>query len=618
MSLFSWGSFRVFAAALGLAAVACGGGSRTERTPCNTNLDCGSGFVCFDGLCTSDPSSASGTPCRTSLDCPSGETCAGGICGGDAPRTGCTNSADCPGRLCNVGTQTCVDCLNDNQCPRGLICLGNGTCGGGVGGGNAQCVTNFDCPGAVCVFGRCLPCNVNNDCTNPGEICLNNKCEPESGAPECASQSDCESYGMLCDTLNNRCEPCDNFTNTCETGKDCVEGRCLSEGAGGTGDGSVGSRCRVPSDCRNNFACWPARCTPCFFDSMCNGGLQRRRYCDVESGRCLDGECESASECQEGEGCSTFGQCGQCASSSNCRPGETCEGGVCRSGPVTLGSVCVQSNQCQDGQMCFMNEQGVSRCTRACVGNGRGGDDDCPSGFACLDYDSGGVDGARVCVSSSHVSQSTPGQPFTSAPGAACSTANNSCQTSVCLPGGACARSCMSNGDCNGGEVCRADGSGNHYCVTSTLSGAGTSCSSNSQCDSGVCTGRCSGTNTPCDSSSDCGGTSCQGTCANQCRSNDDCVSGQTCLPWAVQRGGIDRDWILTCQSGTSPGNQPNGSSCSVNSDCDSWWCIDEICTEPCGSNLDCTGGLASRDCGPVRFEDAQAQPVYSLAFCVY
>ncbi|MEO1171976.1 MAG: hypothetical protein AAFX94_07970, partial [Myxococcota bacterium] len=604
------------------------------------------------------------------------QTCAGGICGGGVS-TGnrCTDASDCPGQLCNISTQNCVDCINDNQCSRGFICRGDGTCGAGVGGGTAQCATDFDCQGLSCVSGRCLPCDDDLDCGGTGQLCRANQCvQADGGAPRCESQDDCRRYGTLCNLQTRRCEPCNAATAfQCGTGKSCVDGLCRSDSSGGTGDGSVGARCDRRSDCRNNLACFPGNCTPCFYDDMCNGLNEAPHICDVQSGQCRPRECESADECPAGQGCWGVGQCGECVGNESCRAGEVCNSGVCQAPPA---SSCTGNSQCQNGLacignqcrpctgpgqcsdgficgdgVCILNETnpggggtgtlalgdscssqddqcvagsvcltsgGESRCSKSCVGNGRGGDDDCPSGFACRDFSSGTHDGAKFCVLPSQVPSTFAGRPFTAAPGQACSASNNSCQTSVCQLGGVCARACLSNGDCNAGEVCRADNDGNHVCVPSSLSGAGSNCTANTECDSGICAGTCSGGSTPCDSNADCGFGTCEGRCVDHCRSNGDCGNSETCLPWAVQRGASDSDWVSACQAGSSPGSQPNGSRCSAHGDCDSWWCIRGLCTEPCGSNLDCDGGLASLDCGPVTFLDPSDRPVYSLSFCVY
>ncbi|MEL6544284.1 MAG: hypothetical protein AAFQ82_06635, partial [Myxococcota bacterium] len=373
----------------------------------------------------------------------------------------------------------------------------------------------------------------------------------------------------------------------------------------------------------------------CTTDATCRQG----ETCD--NGLCrapISNGCASNLDCSNGQVC-LGGTCGACTSTLDCGSGFICTNGACTAdagtnpggggnGATPLGGECSPSSStCAEGTFCI-TVGGLSKCARACVGNGRGGDDDCPTGMACMDFASGAFDGSKFCVAADQVPQTTAGSPFTTAPAGACTATGNGCQTSFCQSSGTCARGCMANRDCNTGEVCFAvvDGdnisSGYHACVasdTATYKAAGEACSANLECDSGVCTGFCSNNGNPCDNSGDCGiGGTCQGACANHCRTNGDCSSNQTCLPWATKReGSSNSDWTPVCRSGTG-GSRTNGASCASDNDCASWWCVGGTCTEPCGSNADCTGTLSNKSCGPVTFTDGGGQPVYSMSFCVY
>ncbi len=640
--------------------------SSNQGVSCRTQLDCEPGQACLGGFCSSGSSGS--TSCTNLDDCPGGQYCQFGT----QRCVECLTNAQCPrGEVC-LGNGTC----------------GASSDGGGGGAVGGSCTSSVDCNGQVCVRGQCLPCAVNSDCRE-GESCRGNQCVvTDGGSPFCQSQRDCDPYGNICNTVSGRCEPCAN-SGQCGVGRTCTNGVCRRSSSGGGGGGNSGAECESRTDCTGNFACWIGTCSPCYSDVMCTdlgdifGGP---KICDVTTGQCGPAECVNASECAPGQGCWGNGHCGECTTNSTCRPGEQCNDGVCEA-PASTGcasnadctngqvcsagscSACTKSGQCNAGFICTdgactpdagdgtppgggtggstplggacnpssptcadgsfcITVGGQSKCSRACVGNGKGGDDDCPTGMACYDFASGAFDGSKFCVTAEQLAQTTPGSPFTTAPGGACSAVSNSCQTSFCQNGGVCSRACMANRDCTAGEVCFAvlDGnnvsSGYHACVasdTTTYLPAGASCTSNLECDSGVCTGFCSNSGNPCDDSGDCGlGGTCNGQCANHCRTSSDCELSETCLPWATIRNGSDeRDWTPVCRSGTG-GSKANGQSCTGDGECASWWCVSGICTEPCGSNADCTGALASQSCGPVTVTDAAGDPVYSMSFCVY
>lgn len=226
--------------------------------------------------------------------------------------------------------------------------------------------------------------------------------------------------------------------------------------------------------------------------------------------------------------------------------------------------------------------------------------------MACMDFSSGGFDGAKFCVGTDQVAQTTLGAPFSTSPGGVCNSSSNGCQTGLCLTSGTCVRACMANRDCNAGEVCfsQIGGDGNstgyHVCVasdTQTYLPAGASCSSNGECDSGIC----------------------NGTCMDHCRTSADCFVGEACLPYATfQSGNERRDYTPVCQPDPSSGSKVLGEACTADSECSSSWCIGGECTSPCGSNNDCTGPLANKTCGAITLTNAQNEPVHSMSFCAY
>jgi hypothetical protein len=108
--------------------------------------------------------------CCSAADCPSDATCEDGACLCPSGQTECTGS--------------CVDLASDStNCGAcGNVCS-SGTCSSG----NCSCTRNTDCPdgcscgvraqgGTVCREIGVLsePCEVDSDCADPGDFCLNN------------------------------------------------------------------------------------------------------------------------------------------------------------------------------------------------------------------------------------------------------------------------------------------------------------------------------------------------------------------------------------------------------------------------------------------------------------
>ncbi|MBI3180139.1 MAG: hypothetical protein HYZ27_10785, partial [Deltaproteobacteria bacterium] len=519
--------------------------------------------------------------------------------------------------------------------------------------------------------GDCVQCVADNDCP-VGDVCRNNACDDGGGGgnPGCTSQAQCDPYGLVCNLASGECEACSTALpcpagkyceangrcseclndGHCDPGYVCSGGTCIADGGGG-GDGT----CVFRDDC-DGYACLLGYCVPCFFDEMCFDFMDiftgETKICDLSTGMCIDPECASAydcpptlgcyaghcgpcfddSECRGGEVCNTAtGECGtgggggclsnndcfgglvcvgdacvECTSDTQCNPGQTCSGGRC-GGSGDLGAPCTTHNDCDAGFICLGNGS-TSICTRTCIGSGKGGDADCPLGYACQNFESGPLDGLIMCNAATQLSSTYPGQPFDMAPGASCSS-RNGCQTSVCYTSG-CARQCAANRDCAASEVCYALPNGNlegmqHHCFysdTVNYGPTGGSCGDSAECDTGVGTGEC-WEGGACGLAADCL-FGCEGTCRDHCRSNADCAAGQSCNPWPMDVF-TPQNFVPVCLPKYFNGTQADGTSCSSDGNCASDWCIGGICTTPCAINADCTGALAGRFCEPLSFVDS-------------
>jgi hypothetical protein len=643
----------------GMISACSGARSPTKRT-C-TGAECDS---------TNGPQ----TYCARDSECPADQYCTGGTCqprDSSRPDGACTAHADCTaGMFCNVVTGHCVQCLNEDHCDVGLICRADGTCGTNTG-----CATNADCGALKCDTAThgCVQCLTSGDCPS-GQTCRGNQCFTSGNTdPVCTQQTQCDAYGKICDATGH-CTAC-TTTAQCGANRTCTGGQCVSSSTP-PGDGS----CQTMADCGGQ-ACFLNMCMPCFSDFMCislddlMSGVMK--ICDTNTLTCINPQCQTANECAAGEGCYS-GHCGACVEDSECRSGEVCNpstgvcgdpnvnpptgctsnagctggqvcvatacvnctssaqctggqtcgaDGRCTTGtpptPGDFGATCTTSDECKPGLTCLTASSG-NKCTRTCIGSGKGGDSDCPSGWACVDFEEGDVDGLIMCESAGMLPSTFPGQPFTQAPGASCSS-GNACQTSVCFSeSGECARGCAANRDCAAGEVCYAlmyatgVNTGEDFCFpsdTTTYKPVDAACSDTQECDSGLCEGKCAN-GALCNTSGDCASGTCVGTCRDHCRSNADCKATEACNPWPTKAGTPGSGWVPSCSPKYYSGTKLDGAACAADSECNSDWCVGSICTTPCAIKADCTGALAGKSCQAVGFVDANDNPVYSLAFC--
>jgi hypothetical protein len=337
------------------------------------------------------------------------------------------------------------------------------------------------------------------------------------------------------------------------------------------------------------------------------------KICDATTHFCRD--CSASNECGVGKVCSS----GLCTTASSAPPAPP------RPVPPALPPTPPATGSAQLGQACnaatcasglFCAGSGSQKfCSRLCIGSGKGGNNDCPSGYACT---SAVQDGIKLCVAAAQLPADEPGQPFNKLPGISCPDGTG-CQTGVCLQDGTCARACQAARDCRIAEVCWTGWTDSHnmtaerFCFptdTINYTPTGDTCSSGEECDTGNCAGSCDGDGTTlCNSNSDCaGGSTCSGVCVKSCRANRDCASSEACSPWATQVQ-VDFGYIAVCLGKEGTGTAALGTSCTTYSTCKSDWCMGGICTTPCALNDDCTGNLSTKTCQIQSFSSGRGMP---------
>lgn len=267
--------------------------------------------------------------CCVGNTCRPPNTCQGGKCKAPPPPCGGLDQNCCAGGTCGPA----LTCRN-GKCkapppPCGGLdqdCCAGGTCG----------------PGLTCRDGKCRvicggidqPCCPGNVCLRADSACENNKCVKR------------------CGDNNQAC--CDG--TQCNTGYNCVAGKCLPCGKVGLPCCQTGNKCEPGFSCDLN-------------------GLLCAQCGSVGQLCCSGNRCASGNVCLPGpEGARRCGPCG--GPSQDCCPGNTCTapGHECRNGKCR--GVCGDLDQpCCPGYVCFNG---------ACISN-KGGYScwKCPDGQDC-------------------------------------------------------------------------------------------------------------------------------------------------------------------------------------------------------------------------------------------
>ncbi len=260
------------------------------------------------------------------------------------------------GELCNLESNTCVECLSNENCGDANTCTNdvcldgvcsnnnviNGTvCPDGVcfNGACSECATAADCnDGNICTSDACVAGSCSNTSNAAGSICPGGVCDGESPNPSCVEcVTDAQCPNGRCDTLANECVEClsaadCNDENSCTTDL-CTAGVCSNDSK------ALGSSC--PNGVCDGEALNPS-CVECVSDTQCPDGL-----CDLEQNACV--QCLSGADCNDGNECTddlcVDGVCGN----PSVNAGQTCDGGYCDGGEENPSCVeCLVDGHCAD------------------------------------------------------------------------------------------------------------------------------------------------------------------------------------------------------------------------------------------------------------------------------
>jgi hypothetical protein len=340
-------------------------------TPCNTDTDCGKGFVCEPIYCADADFCA---PDRKGGCLPT--PCNDGFLGQcvPAPVQGCFDDTQCaPGEICEsycyggcgpegceqVCEGVCVpkaqDCSDGTPCPAGQEC-------------QTVCVDVVCAPGATdCksgCFGTCVPvapepkkCNADTECA-AGEHCEMVFCtmvciQPEDGSTGCLPCND----GFLGVCAADPTEGCKGDAE-CKAGETC-QVNCMGwcSQAGDCGETCFGTcvaktqGCQADTDCAKGQAC----------EKMCPSSCGAVPPSSGEKPSCIGVEC--------------FGQCVDkpvaCAADKDCPAGLVCTQGLCT--PAAIEG-CSKDADCKAGEACvvacpaFCSPEGCSeQCQGQCI-----------------------------------------------------------------------------------------------------------------------------------------------------------------------------------------------------------------------------------------------------------
>jgi len=452
-----------------------------------------------------------------------------------------------------------------------------------IGNGDLQCSPDGRCPqGFYCA----MPQNTCwRDGTGPGGVDLGQGRDGMGNAmgvlgDTCIDGTDCASGhcadGVCCDTAcTDSCRACNlaGSRGTCSivpsgtiplTGHDSCMGQPQSTcGRDGTCDDS--GNCRL----WNDVECKPASC-----DSGLNEGHAASK-CDGQ-GNCVDAPAVTCApfKCKaDNTGCAT-----SCTMTNECVSPNSCVNMSC--GKKPNGAMCsaaseCSSNNCVDGFCC--NSACGGTCEACDVSGSQG---------TCTAVTSGQPHGTRGACTGSGVCQGS----CTASNRMACTFPTVSCRTASCTSNVATLPASCSMGSCPAAQT--------QPCSPYTCNATATGCNGNCANDSGCQTGQyCDTTLGQC-KPKQANGAGC--TLPNQCSSNicvDNVCCGSACNG-TCQRCASGTGTCTTLTSGTDDtcsGTKActaggacktvNGSSCTINSDCLSGFCVGSVCC-----NSSCTG----------------------------
>ena len=452
--------------------------------PCNNGNPCTTG-ACVSGQCAYTPV-ANGVSCKDGNACDLSDTCQAGTCTAGSHVT-CTAPDSChTAGTCNATTGVCsAPTLNAGYCDIGNTCVVSGaadgantceTCqpsvttsaytpvanGASCSDGNA-CDLSDTCQSGVCTAGSHVTCTASDSCHVAGT------CSPSTGQcsnPAAANGTTCND-GNSCD-LSDTCQSgvCTAGSHvTCTASDQChVAGTCNSSTGQcsnpAIGDGTAcsdGNACSLGDSCRGGV-CVPSRSITCApLDECHTAGT-----CNPATGACTNPQLADGTTCDTGNPCTTG----------------ACELGACSATPVSVGTTCQGTGQCNAAGYCVFN--GLDAGTEA-------GSD---SGLDASDAAADANDAAEDAPAEAAPDAAPDATPPTCAAG--CSD-GNPCTVNTCNPDGTCSNAAVTDGTaCDDGNLCSLG----DVCVAGVCTGApapGTPCaSSGDPCVVSVCTAQSS------------------------------------------------------------------------------------------------------------------------------
>jgi hypothetical protein len=425
-------------------------------------LTCTGGQICDmpTGHCISE-----NPMCQMDTDCnPPTEICIANTC-----VFGCAlDSSLCQtGEVCDTNTGRCVvvqtGCTMDSECNAPMtICESNQCIPGCAEAGGIQC--GGQTPFCDSASGRCTnnnpnSCNLDADCMNANEICVNMTCTlrcDAQGGTACVAPA-------VCDSTSGRCVSGGlALGDTCAQDTQCTTGLCLALTIGTTTMNFCSIPCGATSQCPLDFTCGDVSgmgfclgenlsTPPATWDTT-SGGACSTTTNTCQSGWCNTGQNQCIEKCSRAADCASFG--GNCWSYEqvDATTMVTTYDNLCYdpgSGGAT-GAACTQNANCRSGICSRYSNTCAAHCCSA---------SDCPTAQVCEPYDLDAATVAKVCGNRAPATG-------TLGLGATC-TAPGDCASEVCaaldpaVMGGPrkCSTLCCQESDCSAlpaGGLCRA------------------------------------------------------------------------------------------------------------------------------------------------------------------
>ena len=506
----------------------------------------------------------------------------------------CDGLADEPDQIGGDFVNLCDD---DNACTED-VCAGEDGC------------SHSELSGVECVDGDMCTAMDHCDegsCTGTPVICDDgNVC----------TDGECDGLGGCLQTPNNNV--CDD-DDPCTVGDQCIDGGCV-----GT---PVSCDCTTDEDCADledgdlcngtlfcDQASFPFKCavTPAsVVECPLPNGLGAvclQASCAPETGECSLVPDHEGLACNDGDACTLGDVCteGQCAGDvgANCNDGNPCTDDLCNqddgctwvhnNAPCQDGSACTLGDACLDGD-CLPGPEKDCDDGNVCT------TDSCDPGAGCLHTPAGGL-----CDDGNQCTEGDSCQGSVCAPGGAlqCDD-NNLCTTDSCTPetgcvfqantapcddGDACTMgdlcgggACLAGGavDCNDGNPCTDDGclqdTGCFHKNNQAACDDNNECTTGDVCNEGTCLGQgsleCDDQN-PCTKDICLSGGGCEyeiieGACSDgdPCTSNDYCSQGACVSGPALDCDDLNQCTFDSCLDGVCI-HEPGDLDCSDDNEC--------------------------------------------------